>query len=227
MSRSPIAEHVAAVNSALRGPRRRRTDLLGELRDGLDDTAAAYLAAGLTADEAERRAVADSGTVADLAPAYQAELAADQGKRMAMLLGLIMPANYFVWDLLWRQESSPAWEPGVLYRFLSETVDLVGLASGGVAIAGLLMLVWFARTGRDPYRVVRGLVGVEAVLIAAMIGAAVWMNLLDPGQTQDAVQTVGTPVAVVGLLTVAAIVLQARALWRTYSAMPRRAALVA
>ncbi|MBM7786921.1 permease prefix domain 1-containing protein [Tenggerimyces flavus] len=227
MSRGPIADHVAAVNSALRGPRRRRTDLLGELRDGLDDTAAAYVAAGLTADEAERRAVADSGTVADLAPAYQAELAADQGKRMAMLLGLIMPANYLVWNLLWRQDGSLTWEPGALYRFLSETVDLLGLASGGVAIVGLLMLVWFARRGRDSDRVVRGLVGAEAVMIAGTVGAAVWMNLIDPGQTQDAVRTVGTPVMVVGLLTVAALVLQARALWRTYSAMPRRAALVA
>ncbi len=227
MSRGPIAEHVAAVNSALRGPRGRRADLLGELRDGLDDTAAAYVAAGLAADEAERRAVAESGTVADLAPAYQAELAANQGKRLAMLLGLIMPANYLIWDLLWRQDTSGGWQPGAFYRFLSETVDLLGLVSGAAAIAGLLMLVWFARTGRDTDWLVRGLVGVEAVMIAGTVVASVWMNLLDPGQTQAAVQAVGTPVTVVGFLTVVALVLQARALWRTYSAMPRRAALVA
>lgn len=225
MSRGPIAEHVAAVNSALRGPRGRRTDLLGELRDGLDDTAAAYVAAGLTADEAERRAVAESGTVADLAPAYQAELAADQGKRAAMLLGLVMPANYLGWNVLWRFDDAPSWAPSGLYRFFSEATDYLGLVSGGIAIAGLLALVWFARTGRDAGRLVRGFVVVESALLLVTTACAVGMNVLDTGETAAAVQAVGTPVMVVGLLTLGALALQVRALWRTYSSMPRPLAL--
>jgi hypothetical protein len=221
VTRGPIAEHVAAVNAALRGSRSRRSDLLGELRDGLEDSAATYVRAGLSVGDAERRAVADAGTVAELAPAYQAELAADQGKRAAMLLGLSMPANYLAWNLLWRSESAPAWDPPALYRVFSEATDLLGLIGGAVAIVGLLTLVWFARTGRDTARIVRGLVAAEVGMIATMIATALAMNLLDTGQTQDAVRAVGMPVTVVGLATVVMVVLQARALWRTYTAIPR------
>jgi hypothetical protein len=211
----------------LRGPRRRRTDLLNELRDSLGDTAAAYVAAGMSVDEAERRAVAESGVVAELVPAYQSELAADQSKRTAMLLALVMPANYLAWNVLWRTEDAPAWDPSGLYRFLSEATDYLGLAGGTIAIAGLVALVWFARTGRDTDLLVRGLVGVETALIAVMVVSAIGMNLVDTGQTQSAVEAVGYPVTIVGLLTMAALVLQARALWRTFIALPRQPALAA
>jgi hypothetical protein len=71
-----IDDYVTALDRTLRGPRRARRDLVTEARDSLTDCAEAYLAEGMDQAGAERMAVADFGTVAEIAPGYQEELTA-------------------------------------------------------------------------------------------------------------------------------------------------------
>src|SRR5207244_7286136 len=86
-----VDRYVAGLGAALRGPRRVKADLLVEARDSLVDAAEAYRAEGATQAEADRQAVAEFGTLAEIVPAYQAELAVAQGRRTALLIALALP----------------------------------------------------------------------------------------------------------------------------------------
>jgi hypothetical protein len=162
---SRIDDYVAALGRRLRGPRRLKRDLLAEARDGLADAAEALRADGLDRDEAERIAVAEFGDVAEIAPGYQAELAACQGRRTAALLFLSVPVTTLMWSALWRLHpwrpadpaDIPAW-----FMPLAQGVDLVQAATG---IAGALALLALGRAARrarrsrllDPRVLTRGL----------------------------------------------------------------------
>jgi hypothetical protein len=95
-----IDAYVADLDRILRGPRRAKADLLREARDGLRDAAAAHMDEGLDADAAQRRAVADFGDVRDIAPDYQAELAAAQGRRTALLICLVLAPQAPLWHFV-------------------------------------------------------------------------------------------------------------------------------
>jgi hypothetical protein len=71
--------------------------VLAEVRDGLHDAAEAH---GGHPDAAER-AVAEFGSVAELAPLHQAELTAAQVRRTALVVTVLFPALVLGWDLLW------------------------------------------------------------------------------------------------------------------------------
>jgi hypothetical protein len=86
-----IDEYVAGLSRRLTGPRRAKTDLLAEARDGLADAAEAYTAAGLPAPEAAARAVSDFGSYRQVVPAYQIELAVAQGRLTGLLVMIAMP----------------------------------------------------------------------------------------------------------------------------------------
>jgi hypothetical protein len=92
-----IDAYVADLDRALRGPARIKADLVREAADGLHDAAAAYRDEGLEPDEAQRRAVRDFGAVSDVAPDFQAELAAAQGRRTALLICLTLAPQSLVW----------------------------------------------------------------------------------------------------------------------------------
>ena len=71
-----VAEpYVAALDSALNGPRRVRRGLVTEARDHLKDATDAYRRAGYETVEAERLAVADFGELDEVVPAFQTTLA--------------------------------------------------------------------------------------------------------------------------------------------------------
>lgn len=91
---SVITNVVGQLAAALHGPRRSRAGLLAEIRDGLEDAAAAHRSRGLSEQAAEARAVAEFGPVSDLAPLYQAELTATQARGTAALLAVSFPMLY-------------------------------------------------------------------------------------------------------------------------------------
>ncbi|GLZ80889.1 hypothetical protein Afil01_56960 [Actinorhabdospora filicis] len=97
----PIAEHLSAMRAALLGSRRRVDDLLREARHGMEDAAEAFEADGVSPPEAARMAVADFGTVAQVAPDYQVELAAGVTRRALLFLALLTPVGnitaWFTW----------------------------------------------------------------------------------------------------------------------------------
>jgi hypothetical protein len=119
-----IDPYLAGLAAALRGPRRVKADLLTEARDSLWDAAAAYQKMGLDGTAAQRRAVADFGGLAEIVPAYQAELAVAQGRRTALLIAMGLVGVYAGTSLAW---SGGGWL----------TTGFRGLCLGGAVLAAL------------------------------------------------------------------------------------------
>ena len=89
---------MALLSARLRGPRRMRTDLLTEMRDGLDDATDDLLASGLSTAEARHQAVAEFGDPASLARELQAELTGVQARRTALAVALLSLLVEAAWD---------------------------------------------------------------------------------------------------------------------------------
>lgn len=156
----PIDVYVAALRSVLHGPGRAKRDLLAEARDGLLDAAEAYECDGLPRAEAERRAVADFGPVAAIAPGFQRELTVGQGRRTALLLFLSVPPTAYLWNIMWivfpdppsPMTTKPAW-----FGVLAAIVDYGQLLTGLAGAVVLLALGRGLRRLRRPALVIRSL----------------------------------------------------------------------
>ncbi|HEY3711193.1 MAG TPA: permease prefix domain 1-containing protein [Amycolatopsis sp.] len=164
-----IDEYLAELDRRLIGCRSTKADLLGEARDGLHDAAEAYRAGGRTADEAERRAVADFGAVAAVAGDYQAELSMHSGVRTLWKLILGVPAMSLGWDFArlltygdWTRLSTPS--PG----WYIEITRVSHAAIFTVPLVGLVTLLCTRLLGRrvDSVRLAR----ICGVLIAVAVG---------------------------------------------------------
>ena len=103
-----IDEYVTGLSRRLTGPRRAKADLLTEARHGLVDAAEAHASAGLPSAEASARAVSDFGGYREILAGYQAELAAAQGRRTALLVTIAMPAAMMLSRLMWMGSPCPA-----------------------------------------------------------------------------------------------------------------------
>ncbi|HXV92004.1 MAG TPA: permease prefix domain 1-containing protein [Pseudonocardia sp.] len=178
MSADPIEVRVGELRRALRGPTRRKRCLLAEARDGLLDAAAAHRARGADPGTAARRAVAEFGTVAELAPGYQAELSAAQGRRTAVLAGLAFPGMTVGWDLLWSSGVSWGGPVSEQVRVMATAQDATAGAVAVAAIVGLVLLGLGARRGAPARHAVLA-IGLLATLGALGCGGlAVTMNVL-------------------------------------------------
>jgi hypothetical protein len=177
MRPDPVDAHLAELERSLRGPAGPRRGMLRELRDGLDDAAAAYRDAGLDPARAARLAVRDFGPVAGVAEQLQAELAAEQGRRTALLLAVAFPALLIGWDLVWRGGTGWGHEAPPVVRALAAFQDV---ASAVIAATALALLLVGLRRSAVPRRVAlaTGLAALGAVLLAG--GAAVAMNIANP-----------------------------------------------
>ncbi|WP_018218050.1 permease prefix domain 1-containing protein [Salinispora vitiensis] len=134
-----IDDCLAELRQALRGPRSAKIDILAEVRDGLADAVEAYQRSGLDRHTAERRAVADFGSVRQAATDYQAELALAQGRRTALLICAILVTQPLVWRVVLHLAGSVGAESGSSsYVFVN---DLVGW-TGTVAILCALLAVF-------------------------------------------------------------------------------------
>jgi hypothetical protein len=99
-----IEDYVADLDLRLRGAKRAKLDLLTEARDSLEDAAECYRGAGLSAEDAERKAVGDFGPAPTIALDYQAELAAAYGARTLRSILFVLPLVQLFWEgarLLW------------------------------------------------------------------------------------------------------------------------------
>lgn len=135
VTRDPVERYLAELSRALRGPRRRKADLLAEARDSLVDATEAYEADGLSEHEAKEHAVAEFGELAEVVPGYRAELGIAQGRRTAVLLTLVMTAQPIVWrEGVWVWNQHPE-SPTPLVTFLNDLVMLAGM----VAIVGSVL----------------------------------------------------------------------------------------
>ncbi|MCW2881455.1 MAG: hypothetical protein JWQ95_5555 [Sphaerisporangium sp.] len=141
-----IDDYVTTLDRTLRGPGRVRRDLLTEARDSLSDTAEAYLAEGLDRLEAERMAVAEFGQVSEVAPGYQGELAAQQGRRTAAVLFLTVPFTTIIWSVIWRIfPEDPSAALTVKPAWFTPLAHFLDWLQFGMGILGALALIGLGR----------------------------------------------------------------------------------
>ncbi|MEU6999006.1 permease prefix domain 1-containing protein [Nonomuraea sp. NPDC046570] len=160
-----IDDYVADLGDSLRGPRGPKHDLVVEARDSLVDAAESFEAEGLDRAEAERLAVLEFGSVAEIAPAYQEELAAVAGRRLGILLFISVPTTALLWSLIWQVfpvdvndwAHKPDW-----FVPAARALDILQFATGVFGAVGLLLL---RRRVRGPRLVTRSL------------GVLVWASL--------------------------------------------------
>jgi hypothetical protein len=178
-----IDRFVAQLERTLSGPRRAKADMVNEIRDGLHDAADAHRCSGLDADAAQQCALAEFGTVKELAPALQAELAMTQARRTALLIIVVLAGQPLVWaavDAFLTAGSHPG-HGGPGYALVNALTQWTGT---GMIIACLLASVLVTGPGARrlgyPTGVARavGALGYAACPVFAALGAA--LTLLGP-----------------------------------------------
>ncbi|GGS49028.1 hypothetical protein GCM10010156_04610 [Planobispora rosea] len=155
-----IDDYVTGLSRALDGPRGPKRDLVTEARDSLIDAAEALELDGLDRSEAERAAVEEFGTIAEIAPGYQRELSVAAGRRLAALLFLSVPLTAVMWTAIWRvfpvDTISYAAQPGWFVP-VARAVDITQLGIGVIGAFALLALGRGRRRIRRPWLVTRAL----------------------------------------------------------------------
>ncbi|MPZ88028.1 MAG: hypothetical protein GEU81_08125 [Nitriliruptorales bacterium] len=180
-----IDVYLGELSAALRGPRHAKADLLSEAREGLMETAEAYVAAGMSRLAAERQAAEEFGAVTVVAPGYQEELTLVQARRTSLLALIGVGVQPLVWDVLWplvREVSVGS--PTALQAVLSELVEWLG----GLAIVGAAVAVIACGIGvRLPvirHHVVKatGMLGLAVAI--GVSGLGLFMTALSPDVTR-------------------------------------------
>jgi hypothetical protein len=213
-----IDAYVADLGRSLRGPARAKADLLREARDGLYDAAAAYRDDGLDPEAAQHRAVRDFGDVREIAPDYQAELAAAQGRRTALLICLVLAPQSLLWQYVGgalAEGHERAAAPGY------DVVDALTSWLGTTAVIGTLLAALACGVGvrymRDRRRTVLA-TGYFAYVVTAMFATTgLFMVALGP---TDAFSPAGLPMYLLCLVLPLAWV--ARSGRRCIAAAPTR-----
>lgn len=208
-----IDAYVTSLGAALRGPRAAKRELLTEVRDSLHDAAAHHESTGLPGDDAARLAVDEFGSVRELAPDYQRELALFQGRRTALFVAAAIAVQQVTSEVAWRSAAGGwNWQPGRGYAFLAQTVDYAGYT---VVVLGLLAALACgigSRYVNVGSRFVRA-TGIAAIATCAFfVLGGMALSLLSPAW--HTIATAGTPVD----LTSAAIT-AATPIWMVYSGL--------
>jgi hypothetical protein len=166
-----VDAHVRDLGARLRGPARLRRSLLSEVRGGLLDATDAARASGLDPVAAQRCAVTDFGSPAELAPAFQSELLAAQARRSALLLATAFPGLMLGWELLWAAGVEWGGAPSPTVAVLARGQDLLSAAVGLAAAMAFLVLIRGARRDGDPVPIARaiGVVGGAAAGLSAAV----------------------------------------------------------
>jgi hypothetical protein len=171
---------LGTLERSLRGPRRARADMIREVRDGLEDAAAAYRESGLDGREARRRAHADFGDPRDVAAGLQVELTARYGRRTAAGMALAFPALVLLWDSLWVVDTkAPRLSP--VSAWLSRAIDALSLTCAVTCGVAVLLLWLGARRGVRVDVVTRGVGLLSLCALVGISASSVLMNVLSAG----------------------------------------------
>jgi len=184
----PVEDYVRSLGRRLRGPWRMRRGLLTEVRGGLDDAAEALVENGRSWTEARRVAVDEFGSVAELAPQFQRELAVRQAKWTAAWVALTLPTLHVAWDLTWSTAPDLGIAPPVI-SVLARMTDVVSLSTALLCVVALLVLELAGRRVRTPERLARAVAGatlVGVLCIVALSAAMTTLNMRETTATFDA-----------------------------------------
>ncbi|WP_433652787.1 permease prefix domain 1-containing protein [Micromonospora zamorensis] len=167
-----VDEHLRELAARLQGPRRLKSDLLTEARHGLLDAVEAYRESGVPSTEAQRRAVVEFGSPAQVLPSWQAELAVGALRGLSLRMLAIAGVGVVAGDLTWRGSSwSSGPRPPGGYQLLASSVDWIWMGSLLLAVAGLLVVTASARSTRPGLALAQRAVGtgLTTMLALAMI----------------------------------------------------------
>jgi hypothetical protein len=167
----PRPAYLARLDAALVGPAHTRRSLVREAADHLDDATDALVRAGHDEAAAARRAVADFGTVAEVAASFQTTLAVAASRRTAWLLMIVLGCQPFLWDsgLNLSTESHHATRPD---SWLVQALDQVIEIGGGLMLAGALVALVVTGIGNRWWLVGRStarITGVFALVATAFV----------------------------------------------------------
>ncbi|MFI2371608.1 permease prefix domain 1-containing protein [Streptomyces sp. NPDC018833] len=137
----PVEDYVAALTAALHGPARPKARMIEEIRDGLEDTVAAYAGEGMPRERAARHAVREFGTPNELVPSCQRELTLAQARHTARAVTLTAPFLITCWYMVSSADHGQDWLVPRMAQLLA--VHLAGIA----AAAALLAAAALAATG--------------------------------------------------------------------------------
>ena len=175
-----VDRYIDELDRALRGPRRAKRSLLAEAR---------------------RRAVADFGAVAEVAPGYQAELAATQSRLTGLAIIAALGLQIVAWDHSWPMfPETTAAPPDSPAGLADSAVEVFGSVCLLLAV-GLVVGARFAAR-RPGLRTALGRVtaGLGWTVGAFLIASAVVLNLLNPTAAQVSPALLAVPlIAFVGL----------------------------
>ncbi|WP_112725743.1 permease prefix domain 1-containing protein [Micromonospora noduli] len=181
-----VDEHLRELAARLQGPARLKSDLLTEARHGLLDAVEAYRESGVPPTEAQRRAVVEFGSPAQLLPSWQAELAVGALRGLSLRMLAIAGVGVVAGDLTWRGSSwSGGPPPPAGYQLLAASVDWIWMSALLLAVAGLLVVWASARASRPGLALAQravgaGLTGVLVLGIVAGSALFTWsINLWD------------------------------------------------
>ncbi|MBF5028357.1 MULTISPECIES: permease prefix domain 1-containing protein [unclassified Micromonospora] len=173
-----VDQRLHELSTRLHGPNRLKTDLLTEARHALEDAVEAYREGGLPRAEAQRRAVAEFGSDAQLVPGFQAELAVGALRGLALRTLVVAVVLIAAGDLTWQGSSwSDGPPPPQSYLLLSAALNGIWGVVAALALAGLLVGPLVARWGSPrlvrPARLIGfGLTG--SLLLGAVAGGALF-----------------------------------------------------
>jgi len=136
---SPVDAYLAELASLLRGPRRRRTQILTELRDGLAHAVEDRVADSIPHNQAEKDAIAEFGTPQTVAEAFTGELATAYARRTIATYIATGPLVGIWWLLLLQPHP---WRTGLIALLIA--IPVLPLVVVAVATAATTL----ATTGR-------------------------------------------------------------------------------
>ncbi|MDG4807830.1 permease prefix domain 1-containing protein [Micromonospora sp. WMMD1120] len=167
-----VDEHLRELGARLQGPARLKSELLTEARHGLLDAVEAYREDGVPPGEAQRRAVVEFGSPAQLLPSWQAELAVGALRGLSLRMLAIAGVGVVAGDLTWRGSSwSGGPRPPAGYLLLADSVDWIWMGALLLSVAGLLVVAASARSPRPGLAVAQRAVGIglTGVVVLGMV----------------------------------------------------------
>lgn len=153
-----VEAYLAAVERGLTGPRRWRSEVIAELRDGLTEAIAAHRTSTKSAAEAAGAAVAEFGPPGIVVAGFAAVGAASLARRIAAALLASGPVAAVAWVAAMAVSGIAPWDAGLTGPW--RVLPGVGVVLGIAVPAALLVLAVTGRAGypapRCPRRRQRG-----------------------------------------------------------------------
>ncbi|SCL35089.1 hypothetical protein GA0070624_5165 [Micromonospora rhizosphaerae] len=178
-----LEAYLSDLAARLHGPRRRREQILAELRDGLENAISDHTTAGLPEDDAVTAAITQFGTPQAVADAFAGELATAYARRTIAWYIATGPLVGIWWLLLLQPHP---WRTGLIALLaaipaIPLIIIAIATAAGTIATTGRLMR-WLPEA--SPRNALAATIAIAALALAGDITViAAYVRSDNPGQS--------------------------------------------